>query len=615
MPESGKSGSEGGGFRKGPAYPTGGAPMYYDFTVPIPKVQGKITLMPKRSIKYVQIETGRVYLPEKKYTIPERVSIGKVDPDHPDQMFPNDRYADFFPDTPMPEERPEAYRSCALRIGSYLVIKQVLKEFKIPMMLDKYLEDNAGLFLDLVSFMIIDEENVGMHYPDFAFCHPLFSPNMRIYSDVKVSRLLNSISKDQIIGFLNDWNEKRDHKQRIYISYDSSNKNCQAGDIDLVEFGKPKDDKGKPIFNVSIAFDKTHQIPLLYEEYPGSINDVSQFSYMVDKVNEYGYKNIGFILDRGYFSEDNIQYMEDNGYAFIIMVKGRKKLVASLVEENRNTFETVRSCAIRSYRVYGKTVQAKLFDHDKKNRFIHIFFDPSKQAAEREQLEQKVEKYRVFLEKHIGTETKFAKGYHEHFTLKYDKNGILCSVKERTDVVEQELRLCGYFCIVTSEEMSASQALIQYKGRDISEKLFSADKTFLGSNSMRIHSSKAMSAKIFVEFVALIVRNRIYNLLKQTMLRIEGKQNYLTVPKALRELEKIEMIRRNNGRYRLDHAINKKQKIILSSFGISEEDVIKAAAEISTLLAKNQSLLPEDGDDDEWEEVDFGGEDEDDFIY
>lgn len=67
---------------------------------------------------------------------------------------------------------------------------------------------------------------------------------------------------------------------------------------------------------------------------------------MVDKVKEYGYKNIGFILDRGYFSEDNIRYMEENGYAFIIMIKGRKKLVASLVEENRNTFETVRSCAV-----------------------------------------------------------------------------------------------------------------------------------------------------------------------------------------------------------------------------------------------------------------------------
>lgn len=589
--------------------------MYHDFTVPIPQVKGKIVIMKKGSTQYVQLETGRVYLPEKKYTIPERVSIGKVDPEHPDRMFPNDRYAELFPDTPMPEERSEAYRSCALRIGSYLVIRQVLKEFRIPMMLDKYLEDNAGLFLDLVSFMIIDEENVGMHYPDFAFCHPLFSENMRIYSDVKVSRMLNSVSKDSIVGFLNDWNAKRDHKQKIYISYDSSNKNSQAGDIDLVEFGKPKDNKGKPIFNVSLVFDKSNQIPLLYEEYPGSVNDVSQFSYMVDKVKEYDYKNIGFILDRGYFSEDNIQYMEENGYAFIIMVKGRKKLVASLAEENRNTFETVRSCAIRSYRVYGKTVRAKLFESDKKDRFIHIFFNPSKQAAEREQLEQKIEKYRVFLEKHINTDTKFGKGYHDYFTLKYDKKGILYSVQERADVIEQELRLCGYFCIVTSEEMKASQALIQYKGRDISEKLFSSDKTFLGSHSMRIHSSKAMSTKIFVEFIALIVRNRIYNLLKQTMMRMEGKQNYLTVPKALRELEKIEMIRRNNGRYRLDHAVTKKQKIILSSFGLSEDDVINSAAEISSLLAKNQSLLTVNEEDDEGEEDDFDGEDEDDFCY
>ena len=70
--------------------------------------------------------------------------------------------------------------------------------------------------------------------------------------------------------------------------------------------------------------------------------------------------------------------MEENGYAFIIMVKGRKKLVASLVEENRNTFETVRSCTIRSYRVYVKTVRSKLFENDKKDRFIHIFFNPSK---------------------------------------------------------------------------------------------------------------------------------------------------------------------------------------------------------------------------------------------
>ena len=83
---------------------------------------------------------------------------------------------------------------------------------------------------------------------------------------------------------------------------------------------------------------------------------------MVDKVLEYGYKRIGFILDRGYFSKENIRYMEENNFSFIMMIKGRKELVASLVEKHRNTFETQRSCSIRSYRVYGKTVQARLYE-------------------------------------------------------------------------------------------------------------------------------------------------------------------------------------------------------------------------------------------------------------
>ena len=105
--------------------------MYYDFTVPIPVVKGKITRLKKGDKTYVQLEIGRRYLPEKKYTIPERVSIGKVDPDHPDRMFPNEKYAEYFPDTPMPVERSDAYRSCALRIGSYIVIQKVLQELKL----------------------------------------------------------------------------------------------------------------------------------------------------------------------------------------------------------------------------------------------------------------------------------------------------------------------------------------------------------------------------------------------------------------------------------------------------------------------------------------------------
>lgn len=184
-------------------------------------------------------------------------------------MFPNERFQEFFPTVTLPEELPEAYRSCALRIGSYAVIKKVLEAYKIPQMLRHYFYKESGLILDLVSYMIVDEENAGQYYPDFAFNHPLFSDRMRIYSDSKVCRLLKSISKDQINAFLNDWNDNRDHKQRIYVSYNSTNKNCNAGDIDLIEYGKAKNDQGLPIFNLTIAYDKNNRVPLFYEEYPG----------------------------------------------------------------------------------------------------------------------------------------------------------------------------------------------------------------------------------------------------------------------------------------------------------------------------------------------------------
>ena len=578
--------------------------MYLNTTVKIPVMKGKIITKKKGGATYILYQYGSEYNPEKQYAVPLRAIVGKVSPSDATLMFPNEKFQTYFPDAEIPEELPLAYRSCCLRIGACIIIGKVLDEYKLVPMLRKRFGSDTGLILDLVSYLIVNEENAGQYYPDFAFTHPLLTEKMTIYSDSKVSRLLSSMTKDQCIGFLDDWNRERDHKSRIYVSYDSTNKNSDAGDIDIVEFGKAKDDKGLPVFNLSIAMDKTNRVPLFYEEYPGSVTDVSQFTFMVDKVIEYEYKKIGFILDRGYFSKENIRYIDDNGYTFIIMCKGCKALVSGLVLENQGSFETRRESAIRSYKVYGITVPGRLYEDDTKVRYFHIYYNPSKQAAEREHLEQRIEKFRQFLDKHIGKPERFGKTYQEYFHLHYDRKGFFRGADERTDIIERELQLCGYFCIITSEKMTASQALVQYKGRDISEKLFRSDKTFIGSRSERVQSAQSMSSKIFIEFVALIVRNRIYNLLKEQMIRMESRQKYLTVPAALRELEKIEMVRRNNKTYKLDHAVTKTQKIILSSFGLDETDISRQAEEYSKQLTVTQSFISKEEPDDGEEEID-----------
>ena len=96
---------------------------------------------------------------------------------------------------------------------------------------------------------------------------------------------------------------------------------------------------------------------------------------------------------------------------------------------------------------------------------------------------------------------------------------------------------------MTSKKMTAKEAINLYKSRDTSEKRFRGDESYLGDRSLRVYCDDAAGAKIFIEFVALIVRNRIYTCLKEKMREMDKKPNYMTVPAAMKELEKIEVVR------------------------------------------------------------------------
>jgi transposase len=152
-----------------------------------------------------------------------------------------------------------------------------------------------------------------------------------------------------------------------------------------------------------------------------------------------------------------------------------------------------------------------------------------------------------YMAEHQDEEISFGPKYSKYFYLHYDKTGkIFLMAEEKTAVTEREIDLCGYFVIVTSDKMTAKEALHLYKSRDFSEKAFRGDKSYLGDKSMRTQSTESTSAKIFVEFVALIILNKIYTSLLDEMTRLGKKPNYMTVPAAIKELEKIELTRQTD---------------------------------------------------------------------
>lgn len=84
-------------------------------------------------------------------------------------------------------------------------------------------------------------------------------------------------------------------------------------------------------------------------------------------------------------------------------------------------------------------------------------------------------------------------------------------------------------------KMTAKEALELYKSRDASEKLFKADKSFLGNRSLRVYSGEALEGKMLIAFAALIIRNRMYTKLKDAEEEMLETPNYMNVPAAIRE--------------------------------------------------------------------------------
>jgi len=544
----------------------GGKTMFLKEKIEIPNEEGKIVI---NRNKYVMYEIDRKYDNKKKYNVPIRVSVGKVTEDG--KMIPNNNYIKYFYDSKISNESRKNERSSCIRIGTYILIKKIIEEKKLNEILEKVFGEYAGLIIDLASFMIVEESNANQYYEYYAYNHFQFTKGHRILSDSTISNVLKNITETQKVEFLNMWNSRNDNKDKIYISYDSTNKNCQSGNINIAEYGHSKNDESKPIINTSIGYNHDNKEPLFYEEYPGSIVDVSQLQCMIDKAINYGYKNIGIILDRGYFSKKNLEYIDQNGYDFVIMAKSSSKFISKSIKNVIGTFENDRKNLIMKYNVYGKTYKEDIFEDDNK-RYVHVYFNEVRASIERKEIEEKILSLDNYYKKFIGTKNDLV-GAEKYFDIVRDKNGYVVSVLQKNSSIQKEKEKCGYFAIVTSKKMTAKEAIYLYKSRDESEKLFRMDKTFLGNNSYRAQSEETIKSKILIGFIALIIRNSMYTYLDEARENPDNRENYMTVPASIKELEKIEMIKQPNGMYVLDYAVTATQSKILNAFEINPKSI------------------------------------------
>lgn len=530
-----------------------------------------------RSGSYVYLTQRVKYSPELKQTRPVRVAIGKLNEEG--KLIPNRNYFEIFPY----EQNEPGDKADFVIAGPHFVVDKISAGNGLKELLETIFKDDSDKILDIATYMMMSENNVMQYFEDYGYNHTLFSAEN--FDDNAIGRLFKKIKVKDIDLFIRSWVHMHVEKQ-IYIAYDSTNMNSAAGNLELAEYGHAKDRDELPQVNLSIGYNQTDQVPLFYELFPGSIIDNTECEKMVERARQYGCREIGFILDRGYFSLRNIRYFEKHHYDYILMTKGNAKFIQEAAEEAGAVLKNGYSNYMQGYELYGMTVEKDLFNTGKKE-YVHVYYNGVEAEKEKITINNRFNKMDEELEKKKEKKIKKAedvKSYEKYYRLGFDENGYFMNYQRKDNEIMKLINKAGYFAIVTSKKMSAEEALETYRDRDAVEKIFRMEKTYLGNDVFRVHSEEKLESKVFVSFIALIIRNEIYKSLKE--LYKTNRKEY-TVPKVLKDYERLGVIKLADEKYHIRYRLTNKQKKILKALGATEEEYRKFANEQMDMLVNN----------------------------
>lgn len=523
--------------------------MSLDKTIQVPIPEKKITKHKIKNAVYAYY-TVRAYRNAAGKPTSDKVSIGKIDPET-DMLIPNRNYYEIYCKSEMPEV--ESVKSCGL---TYLV-EQILRELGLDEVLKHKFPELWKQIIALAEYMLC-EGNVMSYYGDWTDeTYPY--ANVKLNSQ-QISRVFQGIDYKRRMEFFKTWMYARE--QNEYIAYDVTSISSYSKGIESLEWGYNRDKESLPQINMAMYYGEKSMLPLYYNVYPGSIPDKAHLSYMLRDNELIGYEQTRFVMDRGFFSAENLQQLVKAGCRFIMSIPNSLKLTKGLIDKYRGEIVNRSECRVEKG-IYAKGVIMEEFGIRFK---VHLYYSPSKAATEEALLFERIEQYEQAL-KDMTEPPPRSLRYDRYFKINRSKDGGLGFVRDK-DKIDLELSRLGFFLLLETDFRSTSEEILAiYRRRDVVEKSFDELKNGLDMNRLHVQSDSTVDGKMFVAFFSLILRSYMQN-------RLKGYQAEHDLPFAaiLKELRKLKFVCTVDGR-KLLTPLTKKQRDILSACNVSPDDL------------------------------------------
>ena len=468
---------------------------------------------------------------EKKAPRNRQVCIGKLDKDT-GEVIPTKRKRKII-------ERAAAAPgvSASVRIaGPFMLLDKLSVETGLSGLLRRCFPEQHEMIMSLVHFIVHKGLPLSRSEPwSTGHLHPMGGP----LASQRISEMLLKITEDDRQRFLSLWLVKM--AEDDYLCYDITSVSSYSRGTEYIKFGYNRDGESLPQINLAMLFGQKSRLPAYYRRMQGNISDVATLKTTVKSLDFLGAGPLHLILDRGFYSEANINALFDKRYHFTIAVRSGLKWVQSVIDLH---YESVASPA--NYRQIDDSealyvvTDLRSWGENRRRAYLHVYYNAQRAAEEFDRFTRELLTYKQEVES--GKPNKEHQEFYERFLhiCHTPKRGL--SVTFNDDQIQKHRkRYAGFFCILSSKIKDPMDALRIYREKDVVENSFDDLKNGLDMKRLRIHSAAAMDCRLFLQFLALILICRMRNTTREDRIL-----RNLTVREVMEEMETLARITYSN---------------------------------------------------------------------
>lgn len=443
--------------------------------------------------------------------------------------------------------------------GPFMLLDKLSSETGLNDLVKQCFPDQHVMIMSLVHF-IVHKGLPLSHSESWSKGH--LHPMGGVITSQRISEMLTKISEENRQRFLSLWLTKM--TEHDYLCYDLTSVSSYSQVNEYIKYGHNRDGESLPQINLAMLFGQKSRLPAYYRRMQGNISDVATLKTTVKSLDFLGANPMHLILDRGFYSEANIQELLAKRYHFTIAVPSGRKWVQAIMDRHYESIISPNKYRqIDDSEALHVVSELRYWGENRRRSYVHIYYNAHQAAAEFDRFTRELLTYKQEVESQHRNKD-HEENYARFLIIRQTpKKGLKASYNEE-EIQKYRKRYAGFFCILSSKIKEPMEALKIYREKDVVENSFDDLKNTLDMKRLRIHSATAMDTRLFLQFLALILICKLRNTTRE-----DPVLKNLTVREVMEEMQTLSKITYSNRYGQIYTETSPIQRKIMESFQLS----------------------------------------------